>query len=143
MPPTHLQLMHHLRTCAPTNGIQQPEHSAPSLPRKKSASSKSQLHSKQSSNEPPPENFMVIGGCFKCYTHHVTVLGWLKKEERKKKMNNSDFRPFQVWHFKIVPTCCYYYCRLGQALYKLLYVLLDMSISSLAMISPCMLTLIH
>ena len=39
-----------------------------------------------------------------------------KKERRKKKMNNSEFRSFQVRHFKIVTTHCYYYYRLGQAL---------------------------
>ena len=30
----------------------------------------------------------------------ITVLGWLKKEERKKEVNNSDFWTFQVCHFK-------------------------------------------
>ena len=30
--------------------------------------------------------------------------------------NNSDFRLFQACHFEIVTTCCYCYCRLGQAL---------------------------
>ena len=85
----------------------------------KSTSGKSQLHSKQSSKGPSPENFMTIGGCFKCNTYRVTALGWLKKKERKKerkKISNSNFRPFQVCHFKIVTTHCYYYCRLGQAL---------------------------
>ena len=36
--------------------------------------------------------------------------------EERKKRNNSDFQPFQVCHFKIVNTHCYYYCRLGQTL---------------------------
>ena len=49
---------------------------------------------------------MTIGGCFDCYTHRVAVLGWLKKEEEKKKRKNSDFRPFQDYHFKIVTTRC-------------------------------------
>ena len=48
---------------------------------------------------------------FERNTYCVMVLGCLKK-----KMNNSDFRPFQVCHFKIVTTHCYYYCRLMQAL---------------------------
>ena len=59
-----------------------------SLPHKKSAGGKSQLHSKQSSNGPSPENFLTIGGCFECYTYRVMTQGWLRKEERKK-MNNS------------------------------------------------------
>ena len=40
----------------------------------------------------------------------------LFEEERRMKRNNSDFQLFQVCHFKIVITHCYYYCRLGQAL---------------------------
>ena len=69
--------------------------------------------------------------------YRITVLGWPKKEEEeRKKMNNSDLQLFQVCHFKIVTTLCYYYCRLGQAL-KLFYVLLDASICSMVMISPC------
>ena len=50
----------------------------------------------------------------KRYTYCVTALGWLKKE--RKGMNDSNFRPFQVCHFKTVTTLCYYYCRLGQVL---------------------------
>ena len=51
--------------------------------------------------------------------HYGARLAEEKKKERKKegkKMNDSGFRPFQVCHFKIVTTCCYYYCRQGQAL---------------------------
>ena len=48
-------------------------------------------------------------------TQHLTRYSARLVEERKK-MNNSDFRLFQVYHFKIVTTYCYYYCRLGQAL---------------------------
>ena len=69
---------------------------------------------------------LTIGDCFKCYTYRIMALGWLRKE--RKMMNNSDFRPFQVCHFKIATTYCYYYCRLRQALYKLLDVLLDTNI---------------
>ena len=70
-----------------------------------------QLCLKQSSNEPSSENFLTIGGCFECYMYHVTALGWLKNKEektkgKKKKMNNSDFRPFQVCHFK---SCSVYF----------------------------------
>ena len=66
----------------------------------------------------PQRIFMTIGGCFKHYMYCVTVLGWLKiVEEKTLMMNNSDFQPFQVCHFKIIVTThCYYYCRLGQAL---------------------------
>ena len=53
----HLQLMCYPHMCAQTNGFQQPVHSAPSVfPAKKTTSTKSQLHSKQSANEPSPEN---------------------------------------------------------------------------------------
>ena len=54
VPPTHLCGMRHPRTCAQTNGIQQPVHSAPSVvpARKLRRCGKSQLHSKQSSTEP-------------------------------------------------------------------------------------------
>ena len=47
----------------------------------KSAGSRSQLRSKESSNGPSPENFSTIGGYFECYTYHVMVPGQLKKEE--------------------------------------------------------------
>ena len=127
---TLLQLMHHPRMCGPTNGFQQAVHS---LPSKRSASVKSRLCSKQNSNGPSPENLMTIGGCFECYMYRVTVLGWLEKEKRKKKINNSDFRPFQVCHFKIVTIATADWGRL----YKLLYVLLDTSICSPVMKSPC------
>ena len=105
-------------TCAPTNGVQ---HAAstlcpPVFPAKKAqAVSPSYAHSS-------PENFLTIGGYFECYKDRVTALGWLKKEEgeRKKKMNDSDFQLFHFCYFKIkiFTTRCYYYCRLGQALYK-------------------------
>ena len=54
-------------------------------------------------------------------------------EERKKerKMNNSEFQPFQVCHFKIVNTHCHYTTADWGRLYKLLDVLLDASICSL------------
>ena len=52
---------------------------------------------------------MTIGGSFKHYMYHITMIGWMKKEmeeeegkkERKKErtMNNSDFQLFQVCHF--------------------------------------------
>ena len=54
-----------------------------SLPPLESASSKSHLHSKQSSKGPSQENFVTIGGCFECYMYHVAALGCLKKERRR------------------------------------------------------------
>ena len=82
-----------------------------------SASSKSQLHSKQSSNGPSPENFVTIGGSV-----FRTLRIWLKKEDEL----NSDFWPFEVCHFKIVTITTPDWGKL----YKLLNVLLDMSICS-------------
>ena len=77
--------------CALRNGFQQPVHSAPLVfPVKKAQVVKPQLHSKQSSNDLFPENFMTIGGCFGCYTYCVTALGWLKKEE--KEGDDKQFR---------------------------------------------------
>ena len=93
--PTHLRLVRHPHTCAPMNGFQQPVHTAPSVfCAKKSASGTSQLHPKQSSNEPYPENFMTIGGCFECYTYRIMVLVWLKKEEQRKKERNEGDEQF-------------------------------------------------
>ena len=58
-----MRLMHHPHTCALTNGVQQPVHFAPSVfSAKKNAGGKSQLHSKQSSNEPHPEICLTIQG---------------------------------------------------------------------------------
>ena len=71
---------------------------------------------------------------------HVSQYRARLAEERKKEeemTNDSNSRPFQVCHFKIVTTRYNYYCRLGQVLYKLLDVLLDMNIYCPAMISPC------
>ena len=47
----------------------QPVHSAPSVSPTKSAGDKFQLHSKQTSNKPSPENFRTIGGYFR--TIHI------------------------------------------------------------------------
>ena len=51
----------------------------------KGTGGKSQLCSKQSSNGPFTENFLTIGGNLERYMYRVTVLGWLKKEEERKK----------------------------------------------------------
>ena len=122
-----------------TNGIQQPVRSAPSVfPEKSARGNTSQLHSKQRSKGPSPEYFLTIDGCFESHTYHVTTLGCMVEEERKKEEdNNSDLQPFQVCYFKIVTTHCYYYTADWDRLYKLFDVLLDASICSLAMISLC------
>ena len=122
VPLMHMQLMHHPRTCASTNGVQQPVHSAPSVSsiKKVQVLSPSYVQSKARMNHPYAENFLAIGGYFECYTlRYSTRLPEERKRTKKKerkKMNNSDFQLFQVCHFKIVTTRSYYYCRLGQAL---------------------------
>ena len=47
-------------------------------------SANGKLHSKQSSNEPSPENFMTIGGCFERYMYRVMAPDWLKKKEIRR-----------------------------------------------------------
>ena len=80
--PMHTWLMSHPRTCAPTNGFQQPVHSAPSVfPAKVQAVSSSYARSKAQMHH-PPENFLTIG-CY--FNYRVMALGWLKKEEERKK----------------------------------------------------------
>ena len=76
--PTHLWLMRHPRTCAPTNMVSNSQYALPlQFFPQESAGGKSQL--------PSPENFMTIVGCFERCTYHVTALGLLKKKERKKE----------------------------------------------------------
>ena len=57
---------------------------------------------------------LMIDSCFICVTSCVTALGWLKKERRKKKTNNSEFRPFQVGHLRIISENSKCYCILEQ-----------------------------
>ena len=64
--------------------------------KKAQAVSPSYAQSKAHMNHLQAENFVTIGGCFECYTYHVTALGWLKKEEERKKMNDSDFSPLPL-----------------------------------------------
>ena len=90
MPPTNLQLMCHLSMCTeewyPTASTLCPL----SLPRKKTIGNRSQqesqLYSKQSlkfsGNASFPENFLNNSGYFKQKPYCVTVLRWLKKEEK-------------------------------------------------------------
>ena len=73
--------------------FQQPACSAPSFFSTKKAF---QLLSRRSSNEPSPENFMTIGGCFECYRHILCYGTKLaeergkKEEERKKERKKED-----------------------------------------------------
>ena len=89
VPPTHMRLMRHPHMCAPMDGFQQPVHSARSVFPAKSAGCKSQLCSKQSSNEPSPENFLTIGDYFEHYMYRVMALGWLKKEEEEEEKDEQ------------------------------------------------------
>ena len=134
-PPTHLQLMHYPRTCEPT-GFQQPVHSAPySLFSCKKAQaihvSPSYAQSKAQMDHPQIILWLLHGGCFKCYTYCNMALGWLKK---KKKVNNSDFQPFQVCHFKVAPIHIANTTAGWGKLYKWLNVFLNASICFPAMI---------
>ena len=80
-----------LRTCALTNGIQQPVRSAPQSSPQEITGVRSQLHSKRSSKGTSSENFLTTGGFFEYYIHLLCYGARLFEEERKK-MNNSDFR---------------------------------------------------
>ena len=87
---------------APSNGIKQLLHSAHQYSLQKCTGGKSQLRSKRSSYGPSPRNFLTTSACFECNTSGVKAVGWLdkKKERRSKNINNSEFRPFLVCHFK-------------------------------------------
>ena len=61
------------------------------------------------------ENFLATGGCFERNIHLSRYSARLGRK-KKKKMNNSEFRLFQVCYFKTVSAHCYCYCRLGRAL---------------------------
>ena len=134
VPPTHLRLMCHVHR---QNGVQQLVHSAPTIEKCWSYIYVA-VTLKTKCISTTPENSLATGGCFKCNTFHVTVLGWLKKERmEERKLNNSDFRPFQICHgFKIVTIHNAITTADWGRLYKLLYVVLDTSICSPAMISP-------
>ena len=111
--PIHLQLMHHPCTCMHRDEwrLTVLVHSAPSIRKHWSyvvvtLNTKCEMH--------PPREFPGYWWLFRMQhlsPYSARLHGW-----RKKKMNNSDFRPFQVCHFKTVNTHCYYYYRLGQAL---------------------------
>ena len=77
--------------CAPTNGIQQLVHSAPSVfPTKKSHEWGHNFAPKRSSKGLSSENFLATGGFFEHNTYSARLF------EERKKMNNSDFWPFRL-----------------------------------------------
>ena len=104
MPPTsHMRLMRQLAVkCAILSQhvhrrmMSNSQYSCSS--QQKSAGAKSQSCSKRAQIDHTQRIVLniLIGGCLECNMYQVTVLGWLKKE----KMNKSDFRLFQVCHFK-------------------------------------------
>ena len=89
-----------------------------------------QLHSKQSAKAPPQENSMATGGTFESNTSHY---GARLVEE---SLNNILI----FGHFKFPPLKSLLYVAITTVdwskPFKLLCVLLDFSICSLAMISP-------
>ena len=100
--------------CTLTNSVQQPVCSAPSVFPTKIRRSEVAVMLKIKLKRPILREFPGYWWLFK--TQHLLHHGIrLFKEERKKNMNNSDFQPFQVCHFKVVITHCYYYRRLRQA----------------------------
>ena len=76
VPPTHLRLMRHPIARAPTNGVQQLVHSAPTIEK---CWSYVTVTLKTKYKAPPSENFLATCGCFERNTYHITALGWLKK----------------------------------------------------------------
>ena len=100
--------------CALMNGVQQPVRSASSVfpaRNRKWYISPGYAQFKAKLKLTIPRQFCDYWWLF--WTLHVSCYGARLAEER---MNNSDFRLFQVCHLKIANTRCYYYCRLGQAL---------------------------
>ena len=113
-------MCHPCTWCALTNGILYAL--VPSVFPTKIAGVRSLLCSKRSSKGTciSSENFPATGGFFERNTYritalHVGCLGCLNKERRRWTI--FLLRLFQVCHFKIITAHCYYYCRLGQALY--------------------------
>ena len=93
------------------------------------AKKKQVLSCSHAQNKTQVDNFLAFGGYFERKTYRVMALCWLKKEEERRRWTILTFYCFRFnCYFKIVTKHWYYYCRLGQAHYKLLYVLLDASI---------------
>ena len=91
-----------IHTCAPINS--QYTLSPQSYHKKAQVVSPSYAQSKAQMNHP-----QTVGGYFECYTYCIMALGWLKK--RCTILTFNCFR----FDFKVA-TCCFYSCRLGQAL---------------------------
>ena len=69
--------------CAPTNGVQQLVHSAPSVFPAKNRRSEVTALLKRSSKGPSSENFLATGSFLKHNTYCITALGCLKKEDEQ------------------------------------------------------------
>ena len=83
------------------NGIKQLVHFAPSVFPTKKVQEVSRSYALKWTiprEFPDCDTSGCMGGYFKLNTYLITVLGCLKKEEERKKMDNSDFRPFEVCH---------------------------------------------
>ena len=92
----NLWLMHHpILAHASTNGVQWLVHSAPSVFPTKKSQEWGRSYAQNKAQKDYHTHHKIPGYWwlfFEHNTYHVTVLGCLKKE-RKKKMKNSDFRP--------------------------------------------------
>ena len=118
----YLRLMHQtIAACTCTNEWHQLVLSA--FPAKAYAGSyKLQLRSNLSSVRIIPRQFPSYWWYFK---HNTSLTCYVARlAEERKKMNNSDFEPFQVGH---LDTSYYCYCRLGQPI--LIYTSLHKRIS--------------
>ena len=112
------------------NGVQQLIHSAPTI-EKQLELCHSYAQNKAQKHYPKRIPWLLVA-LSNSNTFLITALDWLKKE--RKKMNNSDFWPFQVCPFKIVTVHAAITTVDWGKPFKLLCVLLDASICSLAMI---------
>ena len=110
-------------------GVQQPVCSVPSV--FPAIKCKGTSYAQSKAQRPSPENFVAIGGCFTHYTYRDTALGCLKKLRSLESLRllTVSGLPLKNGYY----TCCYYYTADWGRHYKLLNVLLDASIWSLAM----------
>ena len=100
------------RVHALTNGIQQPVCSAPSVFPAKNYRSEVAVMLKTKLKRHILRGFPGYWWLF--WTQHLSHYSSRLFEERRWTILTFD--RFQLCHFKIVTTRCYYYCRLGQAL---------------------------
>ena len=106
---SHLRLMCHPHTCTCTN--EWCTLCPLCLPRKKAYEASQSYAQKEAQNDHPRE-FPTYWWLFQM--QHFSCSGTrLAGEERRKKMNNSEFQPFLVGHLRIISTHYYCCCRLG------------------------------